>query len=378
MSTGLPPEAFGAALAGLPAMTPARLRALVRRFAPDEAWQAVLDGHPAARPDPLPAMAGRGQTPADVAVIWRRHATAHPPEQLWQRCEHLGVAVVLLGGEGYPDVLADDLAPPAVLFALGDLGVLEGARCAVVGTRNATGVGREMATTIGAALAANGVRVVSGLAKGIDAAAHLGALAARGAPPVGVVGSGLDVVYPPQHEALWQRVGAEGVLLSEVPPGAPPHAHRFPLRNRIIAALADAVVVVESRVKGGSLHTVREAEQRGVPLLAVPGSPRNPAAEGTNLLLRDGATIVLDPLDVLVALGFQHPARLRLTHDHRPPPEASDKALLDLFAEQTLDVERVAALASISLTAAALGLGRLEAAGWLERCGAWFQRIGPR
>ena len=145
-----------------------------------------------------------------------------------------------------------------------------------------------MAHELGRELAAAGVAVVSGLAAGIDGAAHRGALAAGAAPPVGVVAAGLDVVYPPHQSELWQAVAAAGLLLSEAPPGARPERWRFPARNRIIAALADVVVVVESHARGGSMHTVDEADRRGRDVFAVPGSVRNPAAAGTNALLAEG------------------------------------------------------------------------------------------
>ena len=157
---------------------------------------------------------------------------------------------------------------------------------------------------LGAGLADAGVTVVSGLALGIDGAAHRGALAAQGAPVVGVVGSGLDVVYPRGNRDLWDAVKASGTLLTEAPLGAEPEGWRFPARNRLLAALADVVVVVESKRAGGSMHTVEEAIRRGVTVMAVPGSVRNPAAAGTNLLLSEGCPPACSTDDVLVALGL--------------------------------------------------------------------------
>ena len=155
---------------------------------------------------------------------------------------------------------------------------------------------------LGSGLAAAGVTVISGLALGIDGAAHRGALAADGAPVVGVVGSGLDVVYPRGNRDLWEAVSAAGTLLAEAPLGAEPEGWRFPARNRLLAALADVVVVVESKRAGGSMHTVEEAIRREVTVMAVPGSVRNPAAEGTNLLLSEGCAPACSTDDVLVAL----------------------------------------------------------------------------
>ena len=214
--------------------------------------------------------------------------------------------MVVLGRPGYPEGLAEDPLPPPVLFGRGSWSAMASPSVAIVGTRHATVGGMEVAAALGSDLAAAGVTIVSGLAKGIDGAAHRGALSVDGGPPpVAVVGSGLDVVYPRCNHGLWEAIAERGLLCSEGPPGTRPAAHRFPARNRILAALADVVVVVESRVRGGSLLTVSEAQQRGVPVMAVPGSVRSPASEGTNLLLVDGAPPAVDALDVLVALGLE-------------------------------------------------------------------------
>jgi DNA processing protein len=235
----------------------------------------------------------------------------------------------------------------------------------------------EEAARLGHDLAAAGVSVVSGLAKGIDGAAHRGALAAdAGAPPIGVVASGLDFIYPRQNAALWEQVASRGLLCAEVPPGTPPSAHRFPARNRILAALAEVVVVVESRYKGGSLLTVGEANRRGIPVMAVPGSIRSPASEGTNLLLVDGATPAVDVLDVFVALGLEaRPTRHRRP-DRRPPPDHADRGLLELFGNDALTLDTLVLRSGRPLGDVALTLGRLEASGWIARTGAWFERTG--
>jgi DNA processing protein len=295
---------------------------------------------------------------------------------VWDRCRSAGVTVHVLGDTTYPAVLRIDREAPVVLFSIGDLTALEARRVAIVGTRNATATGRSLAHELGAALAAAGVAVVSGLARGIDGWAHRGALSASAAAPVGVVACGLDVVYPREHRRLWADIAAHGVLLAEVPPGTSPEAFRFPLRNRILAALSEVVVVVESRAKGGSLLTVDAAERRAVPIMAVPGSPRSPAAEGTNALIVDGATPVLDASDVLVALGLSTSRARPFPVDPRLPPERADQHILDLFGADPLDVERVVALTGRSLPDVALALARLEVAGWLTRIGGWFERAG--
>ena len=365
-----PPEAYAAALAGLPWMWPSRLRSVLRRRRPAAAWASVTGAAPLDK-----VLADAAKRNHAVLDDWRAAARRQPPAVVWERCQHAGIAVHLLVQPSYPSVLAADREAPAVLFARGHLDALDGRRVAVVGTRNATAAGRSIARDLGAGLAEAGVRVVSGLARGIDGCAHRGALSAAGAPPVGVVACGLDVVYPAEHRRLWEDVAEHGLLLGEVPPGTRPDAFRFPLRNRVLAALAELVVVVESRATGGSLVTVDAAERRGVPVMAVPGSPLSPAAEGTNRLLVDGAIPVIDITDVLVALGLSTGRRTGPVSEERAAPEAPDRQVLDLFVGEPLDLERVVAESGRPLAEAALSLARLETAGWLVRTGGWFERV---
>ena len=216
---------------------------------------------------------------------------------------------------GYPiDEGIDDR--PAVLFTEGDRAdALERPRVAVVGTRAATPHGLADARELGAALARAGIVVVSGLAIGIDGAAHEGALDAGGAV-IGVVATGLDVVYPRRHGNLYQRVKAQGLIVGEQPFGIGPHPARFPVRNRIIAGLSDVTIVVEATQRGGARITARHALEYGRSVLAIPGSRRNPSARGCNELIAEGAQPLLDPADIAVALELspgsrRHPARGR-------------------------------------------------------------------
>jgi DNA processing protein len=369
----LPEAAYAAALAGLDHMTPRRLGALVRSGVPLACvWEAITTGR-WARVPVLSRLASEG---SELEAVWVESAARLDVTRLWARCADQ--SVLILRRPGYPAVLADDPFPPAVLFCRGDGGLFDARSVAIVGTRNATAGGMEFAAALGHELAAAGITVVSGLAKGIDGAAHRGALAApEGAPPVGVVASGLDVVYPRQHAALWKQVATRGLLCSEAPPGTAPSAHRFPARNRILAALAEVVVVVESRYRGGSLLTVNEAGRRGIPVMAVPGSVRSAASEGTNLLLVDGATPVVEPLDVLIALGLEARPKQRRRTDRRPPPDPADRALLDLFGTDALTLDTVVLRAGRPLPDVAVALGRLEGAGWVVRTGAWFERATP-
>jgi DNA processing protein len=215
------------------------------------------------------------------------------------------------------------------------------------------------------------------LARGIDGYAHRGALAAPGAgvaPPVGVVACGLDVHYPREHRELYARVAAVGLLLSERPPGTPPRAMAFPERNRILAALSELVVVVESRATGGSLLTAQEAHSRDISVMAVPGSVASRASEGTNALLRDGlAAPVLDVTDVLLALGLDTRRAHRRRFDPRPRLQGLDAEIFDLIGGDALTLEQVVLRSGAEIATVAMCLGRMEAAGWVSRNGAWFE-----
>ncbi|MGQ0831806.1 MAG: YifB family Mg chelatase-like AAA ATPase [Microthrixaceae bacterium] len=378
------PVALGAAivLAGLPGMGPRRLAALLDEWDPVQARARATSGRAA-------QLVGAAGTPvlreptngtlSSLLSAWHAAATDDGAESLAAH-ERAGVAVLLRDDPQYPAVLRDDIEPPAVLFATGELRALDRPRVAVVGTRRCTGSGAGVARDLGRDLAAEGVAGVSGLALGLDGAAHRGVLDARqgredAAPPVGVVGSGLDVVYPPRHRELWAAVAAEGVLFSEAPLGARPGGWRFPARNRVIAALADVVVVVESHAAGGSLHTVTEAERRDTPVLAVPGSVRSPAASGTNQLLAEGCHPARDAQDVLVALGLTPAARRASQQPSRPLPAPDGERVLEAFSWEPATLEHLAVRTGLALGELGLTLERLVTAGWVQVQGGWYERV---
>src|SRR5581483_11973907 len=258
MLSALPPEAWAVALAALPAMGPARLSALLGRWPPPEAWAAVTSKAWLHEPGVCAAVR---TAPGPLADAWCEAARGVDVGAGWQQYVDARVGVATVSSGAYPSALAADIDPPPVVFFRGEPAAIAGPRVAIVGTRDATQYGLDVAYEFGRSLAASGVAVISGLALGIDGAAHAGAIA--------VVGSGLDVVYPRRHASLWRQVERSGVVVGEAPLGARPEPWRFPARNRIIAALADAVVVVESREHGGSMHTVAEAARRGRPVFAV-------------------------------------------------------------------------------------------------------------
>jgi DNA processing protein len=278
---------FAAALASLGA-GPRRLRSFLDGYAPQEAWHALT----------------QGRHRADPEGVYRGKASAALLDRVTAACAAGKATVRVLGRPGYPAALADDPQAPAVVFCLGDPARLDHRPLvAIVGTRSATTYGLGMASELGRGLAAAGVGVVSGLAQGIDAAAHAGAVAADGGPPVAVLGAALDAPVPAARRSLLDAVASRGTVLSELPPGtrgAP--GWWFAVRNRVMAALAHVVVVVESHLTGGSWYTVTAAVARGVTVAAVPGSVRSPASAGTNRLLVEGAVPVRDVDDVLTAL----------------------------------------------------------------------------
>lgn len=285
------------ALACLEDVGSARLRALLAAGPPWEVWRAVCAGDP-----PVPV------TPT-LAQKWVAQAASVDPEDVLAHHVAANLGVVTFGEEDYPECLAADRAPPGLLVWRGDLSILGGVSVGIVGTRRCTHYGREVARSLGHDLAVAGVTVVSGLALGIDGAAHEGVLSAGegGGRPIGVVAGGLDRFSPRRHRSLGAAIAAKGVLLTETPLGTEPQSWRFPSRNRVIAALSGVLVVVESDRAGGSMHTVRQADDRARTVMAVPGPVTTATSRGTNQLLAEGCPPCRDAVDVLVALGLSDP-----------------------------------------------------------------------
>jgi len=355
-------DACALALVSLPRMTPGRLRSLLARFgAPGAAVEAIRVGRACAIADDAdsPSEARRRR---DVTRTWRQDLDV---ERARHRLHERGTLVWIAGEAVHP--IADEVPDrPAILLAEGARPeVLASPRAAVVGTRAASPHGLADARELGAHLAEAGVTVVSGMAIGIDGMAHDGALEAGGGV-VGVVATGLDIEYPRRHATLYRRVRANGVVVGEHPFGIGPHPARFPVRNRIIAGIADVVVVVEATLRGGARITAQYALDYGRTVLAVPGSRRNPAAAGTNALIADGAHPLLDWSDVTVALGLTAASR---THDtpHRAPPSADGAAVLRVLAGEAATPDQIASRTGLGPEAIALAILGLERSGWVTR-----------
>ncbi len=294
------------------------------------------------------------------------------------RAEALGFALVPYGVRGYPDLLAAIPDPPAVLYLAGDLGSGETPAVAVVGSRRASTQGARFAHRLAGDLATHGVTVVSGLAQGIDAAAHRGALDGGGRT-VAVFGSGLDVVYPEANAALARAVLGAGAWVSELPLGSPPLAHHFPRRNRVLSGLCRGVVVVEAAQGSGSLITASLALDQGREVFAVPGFPGAFNSRGAHALLRAGAKLVEGARDVLDELrGWAPP----VPGPTRPPPgpvPAGLEALAAALEEVPLTVDEVAAKARVTALVAAAGLMELALGGHAEEtAGRRYARGRPR
>jgi len=294
--------------------------------------------------------------PSDASPRARQLATEET-----ERAARLGVRIISRAEPGYPMALRSLFDPPLALYVQGPLeAVLALPAAAVVGSRDATPRGCSLAFALARDLARSGVLVVSGLARGIDAAAHEGALAGGG-PTLAVQGRGLDAVYPAENTPLAKRLLERGgVLVSEHAIGVGPKPFHFPRRNRILAGFARAVVVVEAALKSGALVTARLALDAGRDVLAVPGHPFDPRARGTNALIRDGAGLVRDAQDVLDALG--------LIASAQPAPATIDDAVLQAVPSgQAVSIEELAETSGVPTPGLLARLSELELRGRITR-----------
>lgn len=353
-----PRAVAAAALVALPAMTPDRLSALL------ECWPDPLDTVRAVRDGRAPEIVshiGAGRR-VELRREWQGKLDLERAEA---RLAARATRVLCVGDDRYP---LDPALPdrPAVLFGEGERpDALDAPRVAVVGTRAATPHGLDDARSIGAALAEAGVTVVSGMAIGIDGAAHSGALDAGGLA-VGVVATGLDVVYPRRHATLFDRVRRAGLLITECDFGVQPRPERFPVRNRIIAGLADITVVVEATRYGGARITADLALAYGRDVFAVPGSRRNASAAGCNALIAEGAHPLLDPSDVLVCLGMTDGAR-RWGEPQRPPLSNEGALVHRALGGEPATTDQLTSRTGLSAAQVCVAIATLERDGWVER-----------
>lgn len=261
----------------------------------------------------------------------------------------------------FPPLLGEIPRPPGLLWVTG-LPLGPAPYVAVVGSRKPTPYGREVARWVGRSLGASGVVVVSGLARGVDAAAHQGALDAGG-PTVAVLGCGLDVCYPARNRALYREIRQSGTLISEYPAGTQPRPGHFPVRNRIIAGMSLAAVVVEGRPDGGAMITARLAMEFGREVFAVPGPIHSRVSEGPHRLIRDGAGILTTPEDVLEELGLS--GQLRLEQEGALRPE--ERKVLETLNTDPLVLDAIARSGGLPMSSTSAILARLEVRGMVVR-----------
>jgi DNA processing protein len=315
---------------------------------------------------------------------------AHPDESALERdlrwLEAPGRFLLTGDDPRYPPQLAATAGAPVALFVEGEPAALSLPQLAIVGSRSATAAGRETAFEFARRLSASGLTITSGLAAGIDAAAHRGALAAGGLT-VAVCGTGLDRVYPAEHAALASTIAAHGALVSEFSMGTPPIAANFPRRNRLLSGLSRGVLVIEAAARSGSLITARLAGEQGRDVMAVPGSIHNVLARGCHRLIRDGAALVESPEDVLAAIGFLGPAAAASTGEKASGGvqksagglDSAEEMLLNALGFEPADLDKLVERTGLAAPAVASMLQMLELDGRIESlAGGRYNRTPPR
>lgn len=335
-----------------PGIGPVTFRQLIMRF-----------GSPAAALEAVPDLARRG---GGKAPAIRSRADA---EREVARVEKLEARFLTLGQGLYPRLLAELEDAPPLLIAKGNLNLLDRHAVAMVGARNASAAACRFARGLAHDLGQHDLVVVSGLARGIDSAAHDGALATG---TVGIIAGGIDVFYPPENQGRQEAMFEQGLVLAEMPPGTEPRARHFPYRNRIIAGMCGGTVVVEAAPRSGSLITARLAAEAGREVMAVPGSPLDPRAQGCNQLIRDGATLIQNAADVVEAIRpFESRVRAEPSCYQAAPAELNgDDAVSfvqELLGPSPVPVDEIIRLSGASSGAVQMALLELDLAGRLDR-----------
>jgi DNA processing protein len=314
---------------------------------------------------------GRPRSPCPGVHALRSRAAA-----ALERGRRFGADCIPCTDARYPAALRTIFDPPPVLWIRGSLSIFDDWSVAIVGSRSGSPYALAVAEHLSAELSARGLVVTSGLARGVDSAAHRGALSV-GVRTLAVLGCGVDVAYPREHRSLMTDIAETGAVVSELVPGTPPQAHFFPLRNRIISGLSRAVVVIEAGEKSGSLITARCALEQGRDVLAVPGNILNGRNRGGHALLRDGAKIVESADDIVEELGLASGRKTTtVTADARPALPEGDPILVHLSPGEPSDVDTIAERSGLSTAALLTRLFELELAGLVGRAaGGRFVRL---
>jgi len=317
-----------------------------------------------------------GKSEAIRIILDGPKADAHHPELAW--LDHAERHLVAWDDADYPRLLREIPDPPILLYVVGRRALLMTPQVAIVGSRNPTPAGRENATAFAQSLATAGITVTSGLALGVDGAAHRGALTA-GAPTIAVAGTGLDRVYPARHRELAHEIAQQGALVSEFPPGTPPRPENFPVRNRIISGLSLGTLVVEAAIQSGSLITARLATEQGREVFAIPGSIHAPQARGCHALIRQGAKLVETAQDILEELGpLAHVAEsiTPLQRHNFLPTDERMSFLLDHMGYDPVTVDTLIERSGLTPDTVSSMLLHMELAGLISGCpGGKFQKL---
>jgi DNA processing protein len=333
-----------------------RLRALLDSFGSVEAaWNA-----------PAESLAAVGLNAKIVENMLQIRAGVSL-EKIWQNLQAQGIQVFTWDDETYPARLRDIDPSPPVIYINGELLPEDDWAVAVVGTRRITAYGRQVTEQIAHTLAHGGVTVVSGLARGVDAVAHRVALDCGGRT-IAVLGSGIDRIYPPEHRKLAEEIRAHGALISNYAPGTPPEATNFPPRNRIISGLSRATVVVEAGIQSGALLTAQFAAEQGREVFAVPGSVLTPQSRGTNRLIQNGATPLLEPQELLDALDLNRVAEQRVARTVLPA-NATEAQLYALLGSDPLHVDEIRLQTNLPIEQVTATLALMELKGMVNQVG---------
>lgn len=333
-----------------------RLQNLIRHFgSAEQAWKADAE-----------ALRRVGLSPKIVERLLQvRQRT--DLERLWESIGAQGIQVLTWEEEAYPPRLKEIEQPPPVLYVRGELLEEDFWAVAIVGTRRMTPYGRQITEEVTSVLAANGITVVSGLARGVDAVAHSAALKAGGRT-LAVLGCGVDCIYPPEHRALAEQVIARGALISDYAPGTPPDSVNFPPRNRIISGLSVATIVIEAGETSGALITAEFAAEQGREVFAVPGSILAPQSKGTNRLIANGARPLLNAQDVLDMLNLtrvsQHQAARKAL-----PVDATEAKIVTVMADEPLHVDEIRAKCGLPIEKVTAALVLMELKGMVRQVG---------
>ena len=308
-----------------------------------------------------------------------RLCTAAEAEAELAAADRLGASLVAVGEPGYPPALAQVDAPPPLLYAKGRLELANIPIVAIVGARNGSAVGQKFTRQIATELALEGFVIASGLARGIDTAAHMAALEHG---TIAVLAGGIDIVYPPENEELQHAIGERGLLISERSPGFSPRGKDFPRRNRLISGISLGVVVIEAAERSGSLITARFAGEQGREVFAVPGSPLDPRSAGTNNLLKQGACLVTSARDILETLApilgrppAPPPVELAAADEHRAPEPLPDirqserELVVSALGPSPVDIDELIRATGVTTRKVHIVLLELDLAGRLQRHG---------